>query len=295
MNDEQITDISPDSKKKNESGSKEGGTQAKWQAELLERVNRYLDLLPGQLPKLTRSANSLLNPLFRFLDREVNLASKLLQLVRSNLGEVKLMCEGKIQPLMELKTLALTIYAGSLPKTWKRFTFLETIEVTAWISDFKKRLEQFTKLTGTSDWQKKGVWMGGLLFPEAFLTATRQYVAQNTQSSLDELELKPELWDGKDVGEESFILEGFDIQGGAWVGEALSTSKELTNQVKSVKFTWIKINPADKHKITEDQILAPVYLNTSRKNLLFSVKINCKGIGRNYLYQRGIALIAWTS
>lgn len=31
--------------------------------------------------------------------------------------------------------------------------------------------------------------MGGLLFPEAYLTATRQYVAQNNKWSLEELEL----------------------------------------------------------------------------------------------------------
>ena len=31
--------------------------------------------------------------------------------------------------------------------------------------------------------------MGGLLFPEAYLTATRQYVAQNNHWSLEELEL----------------------------------------------------------------------------------------------------------
>ena len=31
--------------------------------------------------------------------------------------------------------------------------------------------------------------MGGLLFPEAYLTATRQFVAQNNHWSLEELEL----------------------------------------------------------------------------------------------------------
>ena len=31
--------------------------------------------------------------------------------------------------------------------------------------------------------------MGGVLFPEAYLTATRQFVAQNNHWSLEELEL----------------------------------------------------------------------------------------------------------
>ena len=34
-----------------------------------------------------------------------------------------------------------------------------------------------------------------MLFPEAFLTASRQYVAQLNKLSLDELELKMSIWD----------------------------------------------------------------------------------------------------
>ena len=190
INDENITDITPDYKKKNDSSHNEsGGSTIKWLAELSVRVGRYLDLLPMNVKKLTRTANSLQNPLFRFLEREVIVVSSMLDLVRTNLGDVKAMCEGKIQPLMELKSLAQIIYSGQIPKGWKRYTFWESIDVTAWISDLKKRLEQFEKLISTNDWHKKGVWLGGLLFPEAFMTATRQYVAQNTKSSLDELEL----------------------------------------------------------------------------------------------------------
>ena len=84
------------------------------------------------------------------------------------------------------------------------------IKFNEWILDFKKRLDQFSKLVSQQEYrmkkkkfylflnfkillkkiEKKGVWMGGLLFPEAYLTATRQYVAQNHLWSLEELELK---------------------------------------------------------------------------------------------------------
>lgn len=294
INDEQITDIAPDYKRKNESTANEaGGSQVKWLSDLAARTGRYLQLLPINIQKLNRTANSLTNPLFRFLEREVTVASTLLDTVRANLTDVKSMCEGKIQPLQELKALAQTIWSGQIPKTWKRFTFWDSIEVTAWISDFKRRLEQFEKLISTNDWQKKGVWLGGILFPEAFLTATRQYVAQNTKSSLDELELRAEIHDGSSVGDDSFLVEGLALQGGDWKSESLSMSKDLTNHLKVIKCTWIKINPEDKNKLTEDQIFVPVYLNVTRKNLLFSIKLNCKNIPRNNLYQRGIALIAW--
>jgi dynein heavy chain 1 len=247
------------------------------------------------LKKLVRSANSLSNPLFRFLERELTVASSLLDAVRANVGDVKLMCEGKLQPLMELKVMAQTIYSGQVPKGWKRFTFLETLDVTPWVSDLKKRLEQFDQLISTQEWQKKGVWLGGILFPEAFMTATRQFVAQNSKLSLDELDLRATLHEGGEVGDDSFLVEGLTIEGGAWVGGSLTMSNELSNVVKTVKFTWVKINPEDKHLLTNEQIYVPVYLNNTRKNLLFSVKLNCGSIPRNHLYKRGIALIAWNS
>jgi len=39
----------------------------------------------------------------------------------------------------------------------------------------------------SNDFGKKGLWFGGLLYPEAYLTATRQFVAQANGWSLEEL------------------------------------------------------------------------------------------------------------
>ena len=49
------------------------------------------------------------------------------------------------------------------------------------------------KLSSSTDYGKKGLWFGGLLFPEAFMTATRQSVAQENKWSLEELDLKFEV------------------------------------------------------------------------------------------------------
>lgn len=234
-----------------------------------------------------------MNPMFRFLEREVTVTSNLLELIRKNLNNLKAMAEGKLQPLQELKNLSKIVYAGNIPETWKKYVLPVGLNITQFIADFKKRLTQFLKLTTTSNWQKKGVWLGGLLFPEAFMTATRQYVSQNNNASLDELELKVSIWDGKEVDDDSFLLEGLYIQGSKWEGENLGTTVTLTNPLKTVKCTWMKINVRDKGRCGENEIFVPVYLNNSRKKLIMSVKLNCKGMTKNYLYQRGCALIAW--
>mmetsp|Transcript_2191 Transcript_2191/g.1961 ORF Transcript_2191/g.1961 Transcript_2191/m.1961 type:complete len:141 (+) Transcript_2191:4818-5240(+) len=137
--------------------------------------------------------------------------------------------------------------------------------------------------------------MGGLLFPEAYLTATRQYVAQAKKWSLEELDLRVQIYtEGDEIGEDSFLITDMLIAGANWKKEtqALVLTEELTFKLPTLKFTWVKVDKADRGVEQEGEILAPVYLNKSRMNLLFSVKLNAGGIPKTTLYQKGLALIA---
>jgi dynein heavy chain 1 len=60
------------------------------------------------------------------------------------------------------------------------------------------------------------VWLGGLFTPEAYITATRQYVAQANSWSLEELSIKIDVYDNIKMGkldECSFPLVGLKLQG----------------------------------------------------------------------------------
>jgi hypothetical protein len=61
------------------------------------------------------------------------------------------------------------------------------INLTNYVIDLQKRFEQFNKLIYLPSYQNLGVWFVGLLFPEAYMTATRQFVAQRNGWSLEEL------------------------------------------------------------------------------------------------------------
>eukprot|EP01016_Furgasonia_blochmanni_P042655 TRINITY_DN567_c0_g1_i1.p1 TRINITY_DN567_c0_g1~~TRINITY_DN567_c0_g1_i1.p1 ORF type:complete len:874 (+),score=315.79 TRINITY_DN567_c0_g1_i1:204-2825(+) len=288
--DDNIT-IEVDSKDK----KKESEGQVKWLKQLGDRVKRYIDILPANLDKVNRSANSINDPLFRFIEREVTVASNLLSRVRTKLHELKNVCEGVTQSTSELRQLAQDIYQEIIPATWKKYNILK-IPVTEWIPDFKKRLDQFQKIMNVKNYQKKGVWMGGLLFPEAYLTATRQYVAQNNKWSLEELDLKIEIYDGRsDLDDDSFLITGMTIEGAEWDAQTklLKLNKDLSALLPPLVFKWIKVDK-DQLKVTaDDELFVPVYLNKSRANLIFSVKMNCGNLQKTQLYQRGLALIAW--
>lgn len=123
--------------------------------------------------------------------REVTVASKLLDTVRSDLKLVKNMCaDGKSTNM--LRQLAKDLHGDLIPARWRKF-IIANITATEWINDFNNRVNQLQKLSSASDLGKSGLWFGGLLFPEAYLTATRQKIAQENSWSLEELSLKFEL------------------------------------------------------------------------------------------------------
>lgn len=48
----------------------------------MEKVEKFKTILPTKISPLERTADSINDPLFRFLDREITVASKLLKVVR---------------------------------------------------------------------------------------------------------------------------------------------------------------------------------------------------------------------
>lgn len=59
------------------------------------------------------------DPLFRFLEREVTVASNLLDLIRKHLKDINLMCKGEINATNLLKQLANDLHNEQIPKQWK--------------------------------------------------------------------------------------------------------------------------------------------------------------------------------
>lgn len=112
--------------------------------------------------------------------------------------------------------MAKDIHADTVPKHWVSFIIDPTVNLTNYIIDLQRRFEQFNRLIKTPDYQNSGVWFGGLLFPEAYMTATRQYVAQRNGWSLEELELKVVRHKSQKIDEESFLSTGMRIEGGQW-------------------------------------------------------------------------------
>jgi dynein heavy chain 1, cytosolic len=80
------------------------------------------------------------------------------------------------------------------------------MSVSEWIPDFARRLAQLDNLTEMDSLTDVEVWLGGLFFPEAYITATRQAVAHRKKWSLETLHLRLDIERVNDPN--AFIIDG---------------------------------------------------------------------------------------
>jgi dynein heavy chain 1 len=266
--------------------------QVGWLVSVQEKSEKLLGSLPSEVMNLVGGEESNNDPIFRFLKREVAVAIKLLNKVREDLKQLILMAKGEAKSNNELREIAKNIFNDTVPKVWEVYPSLE-LNITEWILDLKNRINQLNTITKSDDYGKSNLWLGGLIFPEAYLTATRQSVAQEYSVSLDELVLSVELVkDITSVDKNAFVLKGLCIEGAEWdySSNKLIMTDNLFCQLPPFLLKWNIRKDTDLGKMFP----IPVYLNNMRKNLLFSVYIkNDSVLSDSDWYQRGIALISW--
>lgn len=96
--------------------------------------------------------------------------------------------------------------SGTIPDHWRRYKVHKAMGVSEWISNFARRLAQLDQIAGLDNLNNVEVWLGGLFFPEAYITATRQAVAHRKRWSLETLRLQLDIEKVNDPG--AFIVDG---------------------------------------------------------------------------------------
>ena len=81
--------------------------------------------------------------------------------------------------------------------------------VSGWIADFARRLAQLDHIASLDSLSNVEVWLGGLFYPEAYVTATRQAVAHRKKWSLETLHLRLDIERVNDPG--SFVVDGMHV------------------------------------------------------------------------------------
>lgn len=272
-----------------------------WMKMLLNSTSNWLKLLPPSLPTLKRTVDNIKDPLYRFFEREVNSGFKLLDAVRKDLEDVVLICKGEKKQTNHHRHLLSDLAKGIIPSHWKLYTIPAGATVIQWITDFAERINQLHKISstcaekGASAMKSVNVWLGGLFNPEAYITATRQYVAQTNGWSLEELALVVDIIaEGKSLpsDDSSFGITGLKLQGATAKANKLSLdTTSIMSELPLVCIRWLK-NPAK----LKDPVTLPVYLNGNRSELLFTVDLETASPSSEMdFFSRGVAFISSTA
>jgi dynein heavy chain 1 len=127
-------------------------------------------------------------------------------------------------------------------------------------------LSQLDTIAGLDNLSNVEVWLGGLFFPEAYITATRQAVAHRKRWSLETLHLRLDIEKVNDPG--AFIIDGLVLEGASWSTDSLSLNNGEPVRLNSSQIRWVQ---ADEPKA--NLVNLPVYLNNDRSDVLFTVDL----------------------
>ena len=92
-------------------------------------------------------------------------------------------------------------------------------------------------------WQNLNIWLGGLFNPEAYITATRQYVAQANGWSLEELMLEVLISDSNKSGDSddgTFGVTGLKLQGATTKNNKLFLASTIFTDLPLTSLRWIR-------------------------------------------------------
>ncbi|CAG8531180.1 10166_t:CDS:10, partial [Acaulospora colombiana] len=261
---------------------KQTSAQPAWMRVLYTTVDNWLKALPEKIPQMNRTPESIKNPLFRFFDRENSIGRSLLKKIRQDLEDIKKVCDGELKQTNHLRMLLNCLTKGIIPDHWKKYKIPKTISLNHWIADFKSRLQQIEGITKEVDFSSVQVWLGGLFMPEAYVTATRQSVAQAHKWSLEELALEIDL--NKYGDPDSFTVSGLKLAGAIFKDNEIKLDTNPLNKLEFSQIRWVLKSKSA--PVTDTTINLPVYLNEDRSDLLFIINANAKPSEKNKVTQR---------
>jgi dynein heavy chain 1 len=269
-----------------------------WMKQLNVSVKSWLVSLPKRIHSIERSQENLKDPLFRFFEKEINSAISLLTTVQKDLNDVCNICDGNKKQIKYHRQLLNDLIKGLIPPSWRRYVVPKNLLVQAWIVDFVERIKQLERVSQAFEEQglyalrKVQVWLGGLFTPEAYITATRQLVAQTNSWSLEELSINTQVFDENAkiiLDESSFAITGLKLQGAVCENNRIKFSSEIVNDLSVCVIKWSKQDRTLTNR--QNTIVLPIYLNLTRSELLFKIEMATVQNEKDF-FMRGIAILA---
>jgi len=272
-----------------------------WMRAIMEDAQEWLKALPSKnaadtlANKVRRSQNNVINleddPVRRCLERDAGTIASLSIAIRADLEQAIMAAHGEIKQTNDIRSLLNSLSHGTLPQRWKRYVVPDSVTIGVFMRDVTRRFAQLEKLIGADEYkQSPRIWLGGLLNPEAFTTATRQSAARAQKCSLETLRLEtiallPLDNDSKnkqdkplaDLKNGVFAIDGMCLengilqQSGVLDSDTGGSGRRAAIHIGTAVFAWkSKTGENDKNGVVID---VPVFLNETRSLPLFDAHV----------------------
>lgn len=130
----------------------------------------------------------------------------MLAYIREDLKDLLACSRGEKKQDNRIRALIAALTKGVVPQTWLRYTVPVSVTAVEWMKDFNERIKQLSRFSESQNLREECVWLGGLFAPEAYITATRQLIAQNNGWSLEQLNMHVSVGDSSSG--EKFSVSG---------------------------------------------------------------------------------------
>lgn len=214
-----------------------------------------------------------------------------------------------IRPLMPFLTNFLFLQ-GTIPDHWRRYKVNKSMAVSGWIANLGRRLAQLDNIAGLDNLSNVEVWLGGLFFPEAYITATRQAVAHRKKWSLETLHLRLDIERVNDPT--AFIVDGsystlhavvtyrscsrffagLALEGASWSTDKLVLSDGEAVRLNPSQIRWVQADESTSSQEPNNLVNLPVYLNGDRNDVLFTVDLPFDSSAGALVAMRAVCLTA---
>jgi len=124
-------------------------------------------------------------------------------------------------------------------------------------------------------------------FPEAYITATRQAVAHRKKWSLETLHLRLDIDRVNDPN--SFVVDGLILEGASWANGHLVLNDGDSVRLNPSQLRWVQ---AEDSTETHGMVKLPVYLNSDRSDVLFTVDLLFDSAAGSLVATRAVCLSA---
>lgn len=130
---------------------------------------------------------------------------------------------------------------------------------------------------------------------EAYITATRQAVAQSNKWALEELFLDVELGEGT-VDGNTCVVTGLRLMGSEIVNSrTLKLSTLIYKDIDVCRLKWIRMEKTQQQLLetssASDKVCLPIYLNAARSTVLFTLYFGTTDSSYDF-YKRGVAILS---